>query len=242
MRAFVLMSLVLGVAACGGTPTAAVVMGGRDAPPAQVGEGDPALARQLTGHLRRVEGCFDLHRTRAALVEVSFTIEPDGHVDDVTASRESGEGRGLGECIRGRLSGLYFDPAPGRPIAMHHRFARCEHAEGGLCMLGPAERVGAGPAAHQRAVEALFEAQGAAIGQCQAEVRAETEQLVEVEVTVGEDGRVMTGRITDAAPADGPAVRCALRPLLGAKIEGETPSAPVRYRRLMILEPFASAP
>ncbi len=227
------MVLAVGAVACGGAPERQMVMGGAGAP-ARVEADDPALSRQLAGHLRRVEGCFT--GTTSALVEVTFSIAPDGHVREVRALRDTSL-RGAGRCVRSRLAGLYFDPAPARPVTLRHRFARCEHPDGGLCMLGPARPVDDAPATHRREVEALFVARGEEIDACRASVDDEVARVVEVEVTVGADGRVMTGRITDAAPSDGPAARCALRPLLGARIEGEAPGTPVRYRRTMMLRP-----
>jgi hypothetical protein len=217
-----------------------MVMGGDDGPPERVEPTDPVLARQIAGHLRRVEGCFAAHHASSALVEVSFAIEPDGHVREVVVARDTSDGE-LGGCVRSRLAGLYFDPAPARSVELSRRFARCEHPEGGLCMLSPARRVDGAPATHGREVEALFAASGDAIEQCRVAAADPTARVVEVELTLGPDGRVMSGRITDAAPEEGPATRCALRPLLGARIDGEPPSEPVRYRRTLMLRPAEAA-
>jgi hypothetical protein len=108
-------------------------------------------------------------------------------------------------------------------------------------MLSPAQRVDGAPATHRREVEALFTASGDAIEECRAAAGDSVARVVEVEVTLGPDGRVMSGRITDAAPEEGPATRCALRPLLGARIDGEAPSEPVRYRRMLMLRPAENA-
>jgi len=242
MRAFGLFVIGALVSACGGTTIAPMVMRGGDAaPPEQVDREDPAFGRQLAGHLRRVEGCFEGAQARRAtasgLVEVTFTIEPSGHVAEVAVERDTSGDAELAACIRSRLAGIYFDPAPAEPLHRRHHFAFCGIDDAALCALGPPAPIDAAPAAHQPAVEDLFRARSAEIVACQASTDSDAAAIVEVEVTVGVDGRVMAGRITDTVPSASPVARCALRPLLGTLVTEEPPSAPANYRRTLLLRP-----
>lgn len=218
-------------------------------PSASVASADRAasLRRQLSGHLERARGCLSEARLRdpdaSGLVRFGFTIGTDGRVGDVSVEAWSEDERMLGACVRSRLTSLFFDPAPpSRPIRIERTFYRCPDERDGMCRLGAARaleaeldpellgRVSAGLAARDDALEACANQTGGA------------PTVLDVRLELGEDGRIMAGQLNGAFPAGSPLSRCAVGPLLGAQIDGETPSGRTQLRYVYRLGATSTAP
>ena len=57
-----------------------------------------------------------------------------------------------------------------------------------------------------------------------------TAAVLDVRLEVGTDGRVMAGQLRESFPASTGLRRCAVGPLLGARIEGELPDERMQVR------------
>jgi len=188
-----------------------------------------ALRAQLSGHLDRARGCFTEARLRdpnaSGLVHYAFTIEPSGRVQDVEIDAWSADSDMLAACVRSRMVSLYFDPAPPRDVRIERTFVVCPDEERGLCRLGLA----GGPTdLMQRVAEGLDE-RTAALEAC-AERVGETSAILDVRLELGPDGRIMEGQLHRAAPEGTPLARCAVGPLLGARVAGEHPGETTQLR------------
>lgn len=233
MKTTLLCALALSLAGVGcarpalrSTPTSAVARSRSDT--------ISAIRSQLAGHLERARGCLTETRMRdpnaSGLVRYALTIQPDGRVGDVEVDAWSADQRMLGACVRSRIVSLFFDPAPAREVRIERTFYFCPDEEGGLCRLsleGASEellaRVRAGLAERDDALEA-----------CAAR-RGENEAVLDVRLELGEDGRIMAGRLERSVPEDSELRACAVGPLLGARIEGAPPGRRVELRYIFRL-------
>ena len=161
----------------------------------------------------------------SGLVRYAFTIEPDGRVTSVDVDAWSGDSRMLGACVRSRMSHLYFDPAPPRAVRIERSFYVCPDEDDGLCRLG---LVGGDAELMQRVASGL-DARTDALEACAREVGAD-DAILDVRLELGSDGRIMAGQLHRAAPDGTPMARCAVSPLLGARVEGPAPEETVQLR------------
>lgn len=188
-----------------------------------------AIRSQLAGHLERAQGCLTETRMRdpnaSGLVRYGFTIQPDGHVAAVEVDAWSADERMLAACVRSRMVSLFFDPAPRREVRIERTFYFCPDEQGGLCRLS---LEGAGQELLAR-VGAGLERRGAALEACAAR-RGGGEAVLDVRLELGEDGRIMAGRLVRSAPEDSALRGCAVGPLLGAQIEGDAPGQRIELR------------
>lgn len=176
-----------------------------------------ALRAQLAGHLERAHGCFGEARLRdpssSGLVRYGFTIEPDGHVAGVEVAAWSEDREVLAGCVRARLTSLYFAPAPPRAVRIERSFSSCAQGRG-LCPLGLVVD-GEGAELLESVREGLAERDDD-LEACAS--RHTGEALLDVRLEVDEDGRIMAGRLAQSAPARSELARCAVGPLLGARV------------------------
>lgn len=194
-----------------------------------------SLRRQLAGHLERARGCFGEARLRdpnaSGLVRVGFTIEPDGRVDDVSVDAWSRDEELLAACVRSRVSSLFFDPAPPREaVRVDRTFYFCPDEQGGLCRLGGARPLG-GEASEDLLdrIDAGLAARDDRLEACAREIGGRP-AVLDVRLEVGTDGRVMSGQLRESFPASTGLRRCAVGPLLGARVEGALPDARMQVR------------
>lgn len=194
-----------------------------------------SLRRQLAGHLERARGCFGEARLRdpnaSGLVRLGFTIEPDGRVDDVAVEAWSRDEAMLAACVRSRIGSLYFDPAPpSEPVRVERTFYFCPDEQGGLCRLGGARPLDAeADDALLARIDAGLSARDEQLEACAREVGGRP-AVLDVRLEVGTDGRVMAGQLRDSFPSATGLRRCAVGPLLGARIEGELPAERMHVR------------
>ena len=191
-----------------------------------------AVQRQLRGHLERASGCLDeaQDRSRAASgwVEVDFRITPAGRLDDVRVEGHASDPL-LVLCVRSRVVSLYFDPAPERAVRVRRTLVLCPRGERGYCPLGELEAQGASRELRERAAAALDDRRDD-LERCAA--GAERDAILDVELELGPDGRIMAGRLVRALPESTELRRCAVGPLLGARLTGDAPGErqSLRYR------------
>jgi len=193
-----------------------------------------ALRRQLAGHLERAEGCFTEAQLRdpnaSGLVRFGFTIEPDGRVDAVDVDAWSEDDRMLAACVRSRLVSLFFAPAPPRAVRIDRTFYSCPDARGGVCRLGAARPLEAEPSRDLiDRVNAGLAERDDELETCAREVGG-APAVLDVRLELGADGRIMAGQLMDSFPAQTDLSRCAVGPLLGARVEGEAPGDRVQLR------------
>lgn len=195
-----------------------------------------SLRIQLAGHLERARGCFSEARMRdpnaSGLVRVGFTIEPSGRVDDVSIDAWSEDERMLAACVRSRVVALYFDPAPPtEPVRVERTFYFCPDESGGMCRLGGARALApseATPELLARVDEGLRERDDA-LEACARRIGGRP-AVFDVRLELGANGRIMSGQLNDASPSQTALSRCAVGPLLGARIEGDGPAEPMQLR------------
>jgi len=241
-RLLALLALTLAplVGCGGGAPIRPVVMQGNTQELLHVAAGDAALARQLDGHLARVATCWDEARAREAtasgLLEARFTIEPDGHVSGTSIDGDTSGDPSLTACVSTRLAALYFDPAPSEAVHLSHAFVFCSPGDEGFCGLGPVVDAEGRAPADGHVVAAFLHDQSREMRHCAGPTQEGSSTIVSVEVTVNPDGRVMSGRVRDATPRASAFAACAIRPLLGARIESLSPAEPRPYRHTFLIE------
>ena len=170
-----------------------------------------ALRAQLAGHLERAHGCFAEAPSSRGLVRYAFTIEPDGHVDGVEVAAWSEDRAALARCVRARLTSLYFSPAPPRAVRIERSFSSC--VERGVCPLG---LVVDGRAELLESVREGLAERDDELEAC-ASHHAGT-ALLDVRLEVNEDGRIMAGWLAESSPSRSELARCAVGPLLGARV------------------------
>ena len=185
-----------------------------------------------------VEHFFHRSAVRGAVFEllregqrVGFTIEPDGRVDDVSVDAWSRDEEMLAACVRSRVSSLFFDPAPpSEAVRIDRTFYFCPDEQGGLCRLGGARPLG-GEASEDllTRIDAGLSARDDRLEACAREIGGQP-AVLDVRLEVGTDGRVMAGQLRESFPASTGLRRCAVGPLLGARIEGELPDERMQVR------------
>lgn len=206
---------------------------------------DLAVQRQLEGHLARARGCYDEARRRrgdlAGWIRVAVRISPDSHASEAEVLTNTSGDAQLAECMRTRLSALYFDPAPTQAVERVHDFVLCPHDAPGLCELGPIRAVeGAGP---DGAVAEAIGGRAADIERCAADTATTDDAAVlDIELRLDPDGRILSGRVRDSVPASTPLRACAVRPLLGLSVPDVTVTSPVTYRVTYALRPTDTDP
>jgi hypothetical protein len=165
------------------------------------------------------------------LVRVGFDIEPDGRVSDVEVEAWSADERVLAACVRSRVVALYFDPAPpSRAVHVDRTFYFCPDEEGGMCRLGGA-RAMAGDLGEEllSRVNASLAGRDGELEACARRIGG-APAVLDVRLELGEDGRIMAGQLNESFPADTQLTRCAVAPLLGARVEGDAPAERTQLR------------
>ncbi len=207
--------------------------------PAPAAADDEAAERQLRGHLARARGCYDEARGRngslSGWVRVAVHVSPESRLSTARVVEDTSGDATLAECVESRLSGLYFDPAPTRAIERVHDFVLCPHDAPGLCALGPVKAAeGAGP---DRAVAEALGTRAADIERCAAERARDGTALLDVELRLEPNGRILSGRVRESVPARTALRACAVGPILGLTVPGVELSAPVTYRMTYAIRP-----
>jgi hypothetical protein len=220
---------------------AALIAGCAAAPRAELASTEGAsvassLRIQLAGHLERARGCFSEARMRdpnaSGLVRLGFTIQPSGRVEDVAVDAWSEDEQMLAACVRSRVVALYFDPAPPtEPVRVERTFYFCPDESGGMCRLGGARALGPSEASAEllaRVDEGLRQRDDE-LEACARRVGGRP-AVFDVRLELGANGRIMSGQLNDASPAETELSRCAVGPLLGASVEGDAPAEPMQLR------------
>jgi len=188
-----------------------------------------AVRSQLAGHLERAQGCLTETRMRtpnaSGLVRYAFTIRPDGRVEDVDVDAWAAEDDLLGACVRSRMVSLFFDPAPSREVRIERTFYFCPDEEDGLCRIS---LEGARPELIARIRDGLAE-RDEELEACAAR-SGDQAAVLAVRLELGEDGRIMAGRLERSVPEDSPLRACAVGPLLGAQVHGVRPGERLELR------------
>lgn len=161
----------------------------------------------------------------SGLVHYAFTILPSGRVRDLEVDAWSADQRMLAACVQSRMVSLFFDPAPPREVRIERTFYLCPEEEGGLCRLSLA---GANRELLPRVLDGLAERDDA-LEACAAR-SDQADAVLDVRLELSEDGRIMAGRLERSVPEDSALRRCAVGPLLGARVQGEPPSERVELR------------
>ncbi|MBO6938399.1 MAG: hypothetical protein JJ863_25750 [Deltaproteobacteria bacterium] len=200
------LSLLLGCAS-NPPPTSTAVRGLR-APD------DAAVRRQLAGHLPRIRECLPVGRS--GLIDFELTVLPDGSVANAKVTRDTSMLRKVTPCMRHRLAALRFDPPPSSATRFRHRFTACALGTDLACELGPVVDP------EGRRVRPSLEEGLRSLHDRRAECLArhpEERAILDVEVAVDGQGKVMSGTVLRVEPAGSPLRECAVGPLLGAELD-----------------------
>ncbi len=174
---------------------------------------DAAVRRQLAGHLPRIRECLPIGRS--GLIDFELTVLPDGTVANAKVTRDTSTLRQVSPCMRQRLAALHFDPPPSGPTRFRHRFTACALGTDLACELGPVVDP------EGRRVRPSLEEGLRSLHDRRAECLArhpDERAIVDVEVAVDGQGKVMSGTVLRVEPAGSPLRECAVGPLLGAEL------------------------